>query len=445
LARRGPSVLQIVLLVAVLAMILWLWSKRSQEATDQEDGDLAPAFEESLVEEVLFQRGQGMRRVVREEDGFWIHEPYRDRADQRFVAQSLRVAATLKPERTLPDTIATLFGLDPPAARWTCRWPGGRYEIVFGDTLPAGAGRFARTDRSPNVIVVNAFLVRRFLFPPFREIHQAVAAALDVGRLDSVRVATREETLLITRHPGGRWEILEPVRAQAAAEQMDRAVKTLRTESMTEYLGPVADLDLKPLGLDPPRAVWTLIQGARRETVRIGHPTSDQQSVRVIPAGRDVVAMISAEQFRIWVDGMKRLRDGRLLDTEVNRIAAVEVAGLGLTRRFLRRSAADWVEEKGRDTLLVRSDALEIAVGNLCASHAVDFAPLDASRAFRPRIRLYLTSLDGARDTLELAVPQGYIAQARTRRQPTICLVPAEGFVTWELWLRDPLRPISPS
>jgi hypothetical protein len=398
-----------------------------------------------LVEEVLFERGAGLRRVVREQDGFWIHEPYRDKADDRFLAQSLRVGATLKPERTLPDTVLALFGLADPSARWSCRWPGGRYEIILGDTLPAGAGRFARTTQSPNVIVVNGFLARRFLSPPFREVHQPMAASLGIGRVDSVRVETREQELSIVRHAGGDWEIVAPVRVRAAVAQVERAVKTLRTETMTEFLGPVADLDLKPLGLDPPRATWTLIQGAQRETVRIGHPTSDQKSVRVIPAGRDVVAMIGSEQFRIWVDGMKRLRYSRLLEAEIGRLAALEVAGRGTTRRFVRRSADDWVETAGPETLLVRSDALEIAASNLCAAHAVDFAPADASEAFQPHLRIYLTDIHGVRDTVELAMPQGDLAEVRTREQPGVCLIPATGFRTWDLWLRTPLRPVDES
>jgi hypothetical protein len=442
LARRAPSILQILLILAGVAGIIWLWSSRSGGPSEQVDLEVPPAFDEALVEEILFERGQGLRRVVREADGFWIHDPYRDRADERFLAQSLRVAATLKPERTLPDTVSALFGLQDSTARWSCRWPGGDYEIVLGDTLPAGAGRFARTSASPNVIVVNGFLARRFLSPPFREIHQPMAAALGVGRLDSVRVETREEKLCIVRHPGGDWEIVSPVQVRAAVQQMERAVKTLRTETMTEFLGPVASFDLEPLGLDPPRATWTLVQGARRETVRIGHPTSDQKSVRVIPAGRDVVALIGSEQFRIWVDGMKRLRYSKLLETEADQVAGLEIAGPERQREFLRRSADDWVEVAGSDTLPVRSEALEIAAGNLCAAHAVDFAPLAASGTFRPRIRLYLIDLKGVRDTVELGMPQGDLAEVRTRGQPGICLVPADGFRTWQLWLQAPLRPV---
>ena len=119
MARRFPSVLQILLVLAGVAGIIWLWSSRSGGPSEQADAEAPPAFDEGLVEEILFERGQGLRRVVREADGFWIHDPYRDRADERFLAQSLRVAATLKPERTLPDTVSALFGLKNPTARCT--------------------------------------------------------------------------------------------------------------------------------------------------------------------------------------------------------------------------------------------------------------------------------------------------------------------------------------
>lgn len=441
MARPSLSIAQIILLLGAVVAVVWLLSQRSDESDGDGSQPEAYSFDVSLVEEIEFERPGSITRVVREDDGFWIEAPYRDRADDRFLAQSLQVAATLVPERSLPDTESTPFGLDRPAARWRCRWPGGSYEIVLGDTLPAGAGRFARMGGQPAVKVVNPFLARRFLSPPSMEIHEPIPAPLGIGRVDSIRIETREETLMVARRRAGVWEIISPVHARASTISMARGVKTLRSASMTEFLGPTADQDLPSLGLQPPRAVWTLFQGGKRRSVTIGHPTDDERSAYLIPAGRDVVALVTSEQFRIWVDGAQRLRDPLLMDVPADSIGEVEIVGEGMSRVFSRSPNRIWSEVTGGENLEVRTEAFQIAVGNLCAAHAIGFKPPGAESSFQAHLTLLLTDLRGERDTVQLGIPKGDRAPIRTGRQPGVCEIPATGVRTWELWLAKPLRP----
>ena len=162
-------------------------------------------------------------------------------------------------------------------------------------------------------------------------------ALLELGPVDSVLIETREENLVAVRHRADFWEFVKPLRVEGSAAQIARAVESLRTDALTEFLGPTGRNDLSALGLDPPRATWTLVQGTRRQTVRIGHPTADQKSVHVIPAGRDVVALISSENFRQWVDGLSRLRETLLLETPEDSVTRVDAAGPGHRRVFIRR------------------------------------------------------------------------------------------------------------
>ena len=148
MSRRLLSPIQIVLLLLLTGLVIVLVSQsRKGSKTGPPERGLTPSFDAGAVQDVSFRRSNVFVRVVREADGFWIVEPYRDRADDRFLAQLLSVAATLRPLRSLPDTTGASFGLASPSAVWRCAWSGGSREIVLGDSLPAGGGKVRATDR----------------------------------------------------------------------------------------------------------------------------------------------------------------------------------------------------------------------------------------------------------------------------------------------------------
>jgi hypothetical protein len=440
--RRTVSVVQIALLLLLAGLVAFLTLQRGkQKGPDSAQQRPARAFDSSKVREVSFQRRNVFVRVAREADGFWIVEPYRDRADDRFIAQAIEVAATFAPLRSLPDTAGGLFGLTPPGAVWICRWEGGSYEIALGDSLPAGGGRFARAGESRQVLVIDSFLARRYLSPPVVELHNPMAAQLEIGPIDSALIETREEVLTVVRHRADFWEFVRPLHVEGSAAQLARAVEALRSDGLTEFLGPADGLDLKTLGLDPPRATWTLVQGKRRQSVRIGHPTTDETSVRVIPAGRDVVALISSENFRQWVDGISRLRETLLLSTPPDSVTRVEVDGPGGRRVFVRPISGAWRETASAETLAVRSGALALMVQNTCQVRAAGFREGASPAKFPEEIRLCFRRMSGTTDTLRIGAPRGGVSLAWSRRQPGTCEISGDPYRAWSIWLNRPLRP----
>lgn len=438
--RRPFSGTQAVLLL-ILLLLVALWFRSERRRPQETIVRTVERFPADRVEEIVIRRGDASARVVRRSDGFWMEEPYPDRADAEMISQSLRAAATIEVTRALPDTGGAPFGLSPPGALWICRWDGGEYRIALGDTLPAGGGRYARLDRDRGVVILDPFIARRFLAPPLRDLHDPSATRIQVGPVDSVVIVTREEEIRVVRHRADWWEILSPVRCEGSATELSRAVHMLSSDALTEFIGPTRAADLRAIGLTPPRAVWTLIQGARRESVRIGSPTGDQRNVHIIPAGRDVVARIGSDNFRTWVDGMARLRETRLFFSAADSVARVTVRGAGAERSFARRPRGNWFEMAGAETLAIRSDAMESAVSNLCALRAVRFLGDSARIGDDDRVRLTVQYERGGIDALEIARPDGEIVPARGPRQPGWCGVPASVRTTWSLWLDRPLRP----
>jgi hypothetical protein len=423
-------------LVALLIRV-----RGGNEGATSPQSPVGPAFSAVAVREISFRRGDIFVRVVREGDGFWIVEPYRDRAAEEMIAQSLRVAATIEPLRTLPDTTGAPFGLDHPSAIWKCRWDGGEYSIEIGDSIPAGGGRYARRSGSAQIVVVDPFLVRRFLAPPVQDVHSMTACPVDVGPIDSVRIATREEKIVIVRRRPDYWEIVAPIHAEASAPEVTRAVQNLRTTTMSQVLGPAERFDLRPMGLEPPRAVWTLVQGRTRSTARIGSPTPDQRNVHVIPSGRDVVGWIGSESFRAWVDGTARLRESRMLWASPESVVAVVVQRGGTRRSFIKVAGRGWREQSERDTLDVRQDAMSQAVENLCALRAVAYQVPGASPVGGPPLTVRMRMGDSRGDSLVLFEPRAGAAAALGTRQSGPCMVSEVPFRTWSLWLERPLRP----
>ncbi len=439
--RRVLSPAQAVLLVALAGLAaLWLLSDRGTEGNG---GRLVAsvAFPPEEVHEIVFEKPGGEARALRTEDGFWLTDPYPDRADDELIAQSCRAAATLESIRELPDTAGAEFGLASPSAVWRCRWPGGEYVVELGDTLPAGAGRYARLGSRREIVIVDPFIARRFLSPPFKDLHDPSPSRIRIGPIDSLAIATRDEEMRIVRRAAQRWEIVHPLQAEGSAPDLARAVHALSSDCITDFLGPIGGQDLRALGLDPPRARWTLIQGAQRETVRIGNPTKDQRSVHIIPAGRKVVALVGSENFRAWVDGLQRLRETRLFDSVADSVIAVSIAGGSQTRRFVRPGEGLWREIAGGDTLAIRSDAMAAAVSNLCALRAVEFLPNPPPQAERNRLTVRLEYALGSVDRFEIVGSVGERVAATGPRQPGWCAVPISVRTTWDLWLHRPLRP----
>ncbi len=438
--RRAVSPLQAILmllLVGLLAAWLMLGRTRKGNRTGEDGGALHPEFPADSVSEIDIERGGTMFRLLREADGFWLKDPYPDRADPELVAQSLRVAATLRPLRELPDTISGPFGLSHPYSIWICRWRGGEYRIAIGDSLPGGGGRYVKRTGSPNVLVVDGFLARRYLAPSIRSLHDPVAARIEVGPVDTVRVATREENLVIVRRRNDLWEIVSPIAAEASASELGRAVQALRSTELTDVLGPTAGLDLRSLGLDPPRAVWTLVQGGRRATVRIGHPTPDERHVRVIPAGRDVVCLISSESFRTWVDGLKRLREARVFRTPADSLERISVGRARGSRVFARAGDRGWVMLAGKDTLDLRQDLFVQAATNLSAAQAISFTT-PWPRSAGPTLRFDLLFQGGERDSVEVAPERAGLSPIRAARLPGACAVAGTFYETWSRWIDHP-------
>ncbi|MBM3285774.1 MAG: DUF4340 domain-containing protein [Candidatus Eisenbacteria bacterium] len=439
---RPPTASQIVLALLLVVLVALLLRREDRTGSPTESAVLeGGAFDPSVVTEVLFQRRGERIRVVRESDGFWIVQPYRDRADDRFLAQSIKVAATMSPLRILPDTSSEPFGLHRPIARWSCLWPGGSYTILLGDSLPASGGRFARAGGDPRIRVVDPFLSMRYLAPPKDDIHAPEATSIEVGPLDSLEVVTREERIRIIRRRADRWEIVSPLLAEGSAVTIGRAVAALRSEKLQSILGPTGEVDLAAAGLDPPRATWTLHQGRLHQSVRIGHPTKDQRSVFVIPAGRDVVAMIDSESFRPWVDGLKLLREPLLLDVAYDSLQAVRIEGGSLSRLFHRLPAGDWAEIAGKETLAVRSEGFGRMARNTCQIRAIAFHSGPPPRTLPGEIAILLAGGGGGVDTLRLGHDGGETAVAVSRRQPTACGIPSEVYRLWLAWIRSPVRP----
>jgi hypothetical protein len=393
------------------------------------------------VQEISFLRGPSFVRIVRERDGYWIVEPYRDRAAAELIDQSLRVASTLEPLRILPDTMGAPFGLAPPFAVWRCVWSGGEYVIALGDSIPAGGGRYARRTGSREVVVVDPFLARRFLAPPIQDLHSMVACPLGVGPIDSVRIVTRDEKIVVVRRRADFWEIVAPIHAEASAAELARAVQNLRTATMTQILGPTERFDLAALGLAPPRATWTLVQGANRMTAHIGHPTPDERSAHLIPAGREVVGWIGTESFRTWVDGLAGLRESRMLWASADSVGEVVVRRGSERRDFVKSTDRGWRELAAAETLEVRQDAFTQALQNICAVRAIAYSAPAEDPSSAQVIRIRLVGPGGRADSVELSPPGGASGAARGTRQPTACAVSSSAYRAWSLWLGRPLRP----
>lgn len=151
------------------------------------------------------------------------------------------------------------------------------------------------------------------------------AESVTAVRVDSV---VRDQHFRIERDASGRWQMTDPVSVPANAALVDFLVRS----ALARHGAPVAagEADPRVLGLEPPRVVLDLEQGARRQRLELGALDLDGEHLYVRSNGRllrtlrdlDTTLDRSVEDFKAT----------EVVDLDVRRIVEVHRAGSLATR-----------------------------------------------------------------------------------------------------------------
>jgi hypothetical protein len=339
--RRGSGVqravqwLLILIGVAILVVLI-----RSRPGTRPETAVAPPLArgEGASTVAVTFTRPSERWVLELAHDRWWIREPIRDLASERMVREMLRGLEELEVRRRIETDSLGRYGLKPPALTLALRRADGTTRVFrLGGTAPASGDAYAAWDTLHGVAIIPHFVVARFFEPGLFAWREKELLAPMAHTIDSVWVAAGGELLRLRRIGTEKWAFLVPRDREADAIACERTVAGF---SRFQFGGFIDDPALwSGLGLDPPRAVWTVFRGGRADTVAVGDRI-DPQTMILRVAGRPP-GRAPAELYDFLTGGLAILEERRLVRGNAASLAYLLLAGPGGTRLYAR-AAAGW-------------------------------------------------------------------------------------------------------
>ena len=426
-ASRSAVFTRLILLLLLAASAAWVIRLRFHRAASAPAA--AAGYGSTLpdVARLVFRHRADSVVVERRGEELWLTRPFSDRGDPLFLAEVNRQARRLQPGRVLPDSDAASYGLDPPQAQLALEDPhGARWTLSLGDSVPVGSQVYARVSGRPGLILlIDRFTARTYFEPRIATLRDRVAAPLSAGPIDSLEVITPGGEVRARREGEMRWICRSPAGLRLDPAKVGPLIEILRSPSITGY--PEPGRPLRSLGLDPPRATWLLWQGSRVDTVRVGNPTEDQVSFRILPARRSLPALLPTDRFRSFVDGWPALLDLHLLSIPPESLRAVAFLDDPRAGSY-EQQGSHWVRNPAGDPVTGRR-ALEDYLRNLTRLQWRKY-PAAAMTPAGARLRLALRT-DARAETLSLAAPKDTIGWAKSTEMPRWGEVGADSWAIW--------------
>jgi hypothetical protein len=355
--------------------------------------------------------------VLERQDPFWrLRAPVHDLASSQTVGELLRAIEELSIERYLEQGELADFGLSPPRHRLVLIGRGSqRLEIDVGDYTSSGLEVYARWSGLEGIAIVSRYLKTRFLdsdLGPWRE-HELLPPR--PATIDSV-------TIDLPHQPHGRlrlqrldhkvWRFLSPADREADGSACERATSSFWRFPFTEFVDDPRHWD--GLGLDPPRAVWTVYRLGDVDTLLIGAQLGGGQMAARLRGRAPGIA--GDELYALLTGGLEALEARGLFRGQARDQRVVAIAGEGTGRAF-RLRAHEWTardlgsreislvaagqlpDTAGGDWSAVRDPALAGDLTNLLAVTGEHWAdplarPADPARDAAPAA-IHLWAADG--------------------------------------------------
>jgi len=335
----------IALAVVVLGLGAYIFFVERHAPTTEEKKErqdkVFPTLERDRVTAMTIE-GPAGRFVLKKESGEWrLEEPVADLADEGAVSSVLFSLANLRAERTLPAAEVSLadYGLAPPQLKVTLLDDkGGAFTLQFGSELPLGTTRAALAGGDKVLLVhkwVGSDLERdlsRWRSSELVRLLSSDVASLSL-RADGSQVALARA--------GGVWTLTEPMSDVADRERVEGLVGDLNAARIREFFDTPPNL--AELGLDPPRAILTVVRRDDRPPLQLAFGVQ-----REVDGAKQVACRRGERVF--WVDATAAARlSGLAADWRSPKLVALQpwaAETLKLTRGQetveLRRQEGVW-------------------------------------------------------------------------------------------------------
>jgi hypothetical protein len=227
--------------------------------------------------------------LVKEKDGWQITMPVKARGDQQAVEQVLLAVLAARREREIGDHAGEelkAFGLSSPRAEITVRGNNREETVLIGEENPGQTGFFAVLKGDTRV----------FLFPLAawdmidRDVYalrdkQVLAFEPDMVKVIEVRSGG---TKLRVQKQDKEWRMTFPLAVKADEGAINQLLNGLNDARVARFVDE-APRDLKPYGLNTPRAEVWFEDAQGKKGIRFGTAAAGKTGVYVqLPGGKTI-------------------------------------------------------------------------------------------------------------------------------------------------------------
>jgi|TARA_B100000959_G_scaffold277029_1_gene332794 hypothetical protein len=250
---------------------------RVEEAERVEEANLKLfPFEVDQVSEFWITAAKdGIRvRLAKEADGWWLSQPLRARGDDEDVTNLLNNITGSRKDAILfenPDAAKLAeLGLDKPEIEISFKTTSGVTTMEFGDKGPTLNVTYGRFKGEAAVYRVHSD-VKQEADTSVYALRDKSTLDFDPLKLSRLEIARRAKDTVAIVHDRGRWDMLQPRRAQADQAKVLETLYEIKDTDLKAFIDE-APTDLAPYGLLTPNITVSIWEQGQKgaQMLRIG-------------------------------------------------------------------------------------------------------------------------------------------------------------------------------
>lgn len=286
-------------------------------------------------------------RLRKQENGWQLEAPVKDRADSSVVGEILSAAMMLRKEATLDEKDLDKkalkdFGVAKSALRLKLHGKNAPPELLFGKETAIDKKIYVRLENSKTVYVVGEELKNVVSRKPndFRDRKLSTMQGPHVNRV-VLKTAAGEMEL---NKEASQWRLTKPLQSRANNKAAIDLVGSVLQTPIMEFVQDQG-ANLNAYGLAEPRATVTLWSVSDEEPLTLEVGAQDEKTGNVyarIP-GRNLVCMVPNRVERMLTLKPNDLRDRHLLRVELDIVDRITIAPADHSKVVLQRDRDSWL------------------------------------------------------------------------------------------------------
>ncbi len=285
-------------------------------------------------------------RLRRNENGWQLEAPIKDRADVNVVNDILTQCVMLRKEATLDEKNLDKkalkdFGVAKSPLRLKLLGKDAPPELLFGKETAIERKIYLRLENSKTVYVVSEEL-KNLISRKVNDFRDRKLSTIQGPHVNRVVVKTAAGEMELNKE-GSRWKLTKPLQTRANEKATIDLIGSVLQTPIVDFVQDQANLNT--YGLAEPRATVTLWSVSQDEPLILEVGAKDEKSGNVyarVP-GRNLVCLVPERVQQLLTLKPNDLRDRQLLRVEMDILDRITIAPANQPKVVLQRDKESWL------------------------------------------------------------------------------------------------------